>query len=1333
MIFFSTGLVRHIFESRRRLTTQNLPGKVLNQAGQFYVIILKSHLIFTDQTPLSKIMKRTLCALSLLVFCFSIQAQPLIKNKKYPSLLWEITGKGLKKPSYLFGTMHVSSKMAFNLADSFYIGIRNADVVALETNPESWQEDMSKYDVGEDMYGRRSLLGDWRAIPNDYLTISTLRFRKYERLIQSALYSSPSVINNLLYRTYGNDASDFEEDTYLDMYIYQCGKRWGKRVAGVESYGESMKLMMEAYRDAAKEKNKKERSYDYDESLSPAKLQEAYRTGNLDLLDSINRVNSYSDAFDEKFLYKRNEIQANSIDSILRTNLSLFVGVGAAHLPGQRGVIELLRKMGYKVRSVKMGVRNSDYKNTVEKIRVPVTFSTQTAADGFYKVDVPGKLYQFDTEGANKQQQYADMANGSYYMVTRLPLSAWMWGHSNEDVYRKIDSLLYENVPGKIISKTTGTKNGYTMIDLTNKTRRGDIQRYNIIVTPFEVIFFKMSGTGDYVMKGEEAKRFFGSIQLKEFKAQAGWKKFSPAYGGFTVSLPHEPYIGDNGNWLFDAADKNTQTQYRVIRTDIHNYGFAEEDTFDLSLMEESFAASEFIDSLISRRQTTVKGYPALDCKYADKTGGVLLTRYLIQGPHYYTLIARGRQETQQMQQFLNSFEIKPYQYGPAKERVDTALYFTVKSPVFPEDKKEKLGLGSYKGLYGDDDESEESILEEGTYRNKVISNDTTGEKIYVAMYKSPRYYYSKDSSMLENEYNAAPGNDSSWIVRSKKKYTLPNKMKVWEINVSDTGSSRMVMVKTFYKEGTAFTLLTETDTLTQPSSFIKGFFESFVPADTLKGYNPFVKKSALFFEDFRSLDTVKHKRAVKNIYSVQLDGDDLKPLQQLIGSLTWKEKKYLDTKKALIGKIDDMQQKEATDYLRQLYHATNDTVELQYHILKTLLRQKTQYAFQAFRDIVLNEPPVLDLTSYNSTSYSLESITTTTVRRGNSYGDGGFMDELYDSLKLTRTILPDLLPLLNLDDYQSPLMGLLKVMVDSNLVKPKEYESFSAKFLLEAKQELKRQAILEKKRLIEKAEEDKEADDKITELYSYGDRNQDKDTGNDDLILYGTLLLPYWDKNPQVPVLLNQMLGSSDKKLKYATLLLLIKNKKSYPDSLLIFFAQSDEYRYTLYTDLRLINQEKLFPKAYNNHLALARSSLLASKSYGKPDTLVYLDRLKADVKGRQGYVYFFKYKSKKDDLTWKLATAGLIPLDSMKFEFDEPVAVKENDYSYEESENSSAFTEFSDVKIKDEDEEPLNKQLQQHLKKALYSLRKSARQFYGYGGYDYDLTVPVKPDYGD
>src|SRR5262245_1985780 len=150
-------------------------------------------------------MKKTLLFV-LLMGPFLVQAQPKQKLKKYPSLLWEITGNGLSKPSYLFGTMHVSNKIAFHLADSFYLGIRNADVVALETNPESWQEDMSKYDLGRDN-NPTGFMDGLHAIPNDYFTINTLRFYKYDKKIERSLYSSPSTINNLLYRSYGNVSS----------------------------------------------------------------------------------------------------------------------------------------------------------------------------------------------------------------------------------------------------------------------------------------------------------------------------------------------------------------------------------------------------------------------------------------------------------------------------------------------------------------------------------------------------------------------------------------------------------------------------------------------------------------------------------------------------------------------------------------------------------------------------------------------------------------------------------------------------------------------------------------------------------------------------------------------------------------------------------------------------------------------------------------------------------------------------------------------------------------------------------------------------------------------
>lgn len=1272
-------------------------------------------------------MKRYFILTATIIFCFCAQSQGPSKatTKKYPSLFWEISGNGLKKPSYLFGTMHVSSKIAFNLADSFYLAIKNSEVVALETNPETWQEDMNNYDLGAPDYRYGFNPGLLNEMPSDFFNIKTLRFGKYEKKLEVAMFSKPSMINNLLYRSMSDNTSDFEEDTYLDLYIYQTGKKLGKKVAGVEQYEQSMKLMAEAFRDAAKEKNKKEKSFDYDEEFSPTKLQEAYRAGNLDQLDSINKLNSQSDAFDEKFLYRRNEIQANSIDSILKRS-SLFVGVGAAHLPGNRGVIELLRRKGYKLRPIYMGTRDSKQKDAVEKVRVPVTFSTQSADDGFYKIDIPGKFYRFGENFLFDQQQYADMANGSFYMVTRVKTNSLYWGHNADVVAKKIDSLLYENVPGKILSKTEITKSGYKGFDITSRTRRGDYNRYNIFITPFEVVFFKMGGNGEYIKDGDEAKKFFSSIQLREFK-NGGWKRFQPAYGGFSVDFPQQPYESFGDNVQYDAEEKSTGQHFSVIRTDIHNYRFVEEDTFDLVLMDESFGSADYIEKNIARKQLVYKGYPALDCQYKHKDGSIIFTRFLIQGPHYYTLVAHGKNEnTAAAENFFNSFAITPFVYKEIKERKDTSMYFSVKTSWFPEEKKNKLDLPDEDAYISDDDDDDGNYfsLTKDDYKTRLVKNDTTGEAVYISFSRTSKYEYVDSVFLRDNKYLFMPGFDTTWIVRSEKKSTLPGGLKVMEQVVSDTNSSRAIKTKTFYKEGVYFQLTTQTDTLSQPSDFVKSFFENFIPADTLKIISPFTKKSKVFFNDFFGNDSVARKKAINSVWQIEMDSTDLPLLTKAISSFKWSEKKYLERKISFINKLGDIEVKASADLLKDIYYAAGDTVQLQHTALEALLNQKTQYSFNLFRDIITTEPPVLDIE--NSYQNNYRTYTYRSIYTNNGFSGGGFLNELYDSLPLTKTVLADLLPLMTLDDYKKPIMHLLRKMVDSNLVKSKDYEIYFSKFLIEAKQQLKKQAIEEKRSAIEKAEGEK-TETKSADLY----RRYEGDQGNEDLITYATLLLPFREKNPAVNDLLKQMLSSSDKRLKYNTVYLLLRHKISLPDTMLMYFAKLDDFRYELFTDMRTLKMLDKFPAQYKNQQDLSKSKLFSSSYYSKPDSLVFIDSLPASLKDRKGFVFFYKYKTKKDDLSWKLATAGLLSPDSIPFNYDDDEDYDDDDdeigyasimsgWNFNRDDNKIVFTEFTDEKIKED--VPVKEQIEKQLKKILYSKRKSARMFYNEG-----------PDYSD
>jgi hypothetical protein len=206
-----------------------------------------------------------------------------------------------------------------------------------------------------------------------------------------------------------------------------------------------------------------------------------------------------------------------------------------------------------------------------------------------------------------------------------------------------------------------------------------------------------------------------------------------------------------------------------------------------------------------------------------------------------------------------------------AKERKDTSLYFTVNTPVFPEERKIKLGVARYSDR-DDDDESENDQLASGIYRTRNISNDTTGEKIFVSFFHPSRYFYVKDSSSLGTINKVNIAGDSTWMIRSRKKSVFPGNTRVFETVVFRFRKQPYSMIKSFYREGIGVSILTQSDTLSQPSAFVKTFFESFMPVDSFKGVDPLTKKSNLFFSDLMNVDSNIHKRAVKNIDDIKLD-----------------------------------------------------------------------------------------------------------------------------------------------------------------------------------------------------------------------------------------------------------------------------------------------------------------------------------------------------------------------------------------------------------------------------------------------------------------------------
>jgi uncharacterized protein YbaP (TraB family) len=70
------------------------------------------------------------------------------------------------------------------------------------------------------------------------------------------------------------------------------------------------------------------------------------------LYSIVNSESSQINNFNQDFLDVRNKNWIPVIESQIKVN-STFIAVGAAHLPGENGVINLLQKKGYKVEPVK--------------------------------------------------------------------------------------------------------------------------------------------------------------------------------------------------------------------------------------------------------------------------------------------------------------------------------------------------------------------------------------------------------------------------------------------------------------------------------------------------------------------------------------------------------------------------------------------------------------------------------------------------------------------------------------------------------------------------------------------------------------------------------------------------------------------------------------------------------------------------------------------------------------------------------------------------------------------------------------------------------------------
>ena len=354
-------------------------------------------------------------ACTAVLLCLSLAIYSQDRN----SLLWEISGNGLEKSSYLYGTMHVSKKIAFRLDDVFFEALNKSEIVALESDPDTWLE--NEIHNGFDGYG----FGYGFESKGFYREAFVLEPPEIQDL-SSYLAFDDRLVNNILYRT-NEFTQNFEEDTYLDMFIYQAEAKYGKPIAALEDLEESATLVARASMNAMKQKpdewlQKKMQNHDLNYLM-----QDAYRERNIDLLDSIDKA-MYTDYYRENMLYIRNENMAQSLDSVMQLG-KVFAGIGAAHLPGEHGVIQLLKDQGYTVEPMvsKATSKGQQLKREFENKVRDTPLERYSPEDGSFNMLLPNRLFPLNE---NKTTVYVspDLANGSYLMVNRIPTYAYLSG-----------------------------------------------------------------------------------------------------------------------------------------------------------------------------------------------------------------------------------------------------------------------------------------------------------------------------------------------------------------------------------------------------------------------------------------------------------------------------------------------------------------------------------------------------------------------------------------------------------------------------------------------------------------------------------------------------------------------------------------------------------------------------------------------------------------------------------------------------------------------------------------------------------------------------------------
>lgn len=283
--------------------------------------------------------------LSILVIAITTTTTSLLAQKLENSTLWKIEGSGLNKASYLFGTIHITCDATLENDVIQALDETKQIVLEIDMDDPDMQDKMMKGMYMKDGKTLKSIVND-----EDYQAIDSLFTSKMGISVKMIENVKPFFLTSMLYPKFIDcPMESFEAE------LMKVAKEQNEEIFGLETIDDQINVFeVIPYEDQVKDLVRTAKDNMAYDKANFAKLLSIYKDENItDMLNIMNDDNYSSVAeYQDELLDNRNINWIPKIKEYAEKQATFF-GVGAGHLAGENGVINLLRQAGYTVTAVR--------------------------------------------------------------------------------------------------------------------------------------------------------------------------------------------------------------------------------------------------------------------------------------------------------------------------------------------------------------------------------------------------------------------------------------------------------------------------------------------------------------------------------------------------------------------------------------------------------------------------------------------------------------------------------------------------------------------------------------------------------------------------------------------------------------------------------------------------------------------------------------------------------------------------------------------------------------------------------------------------------------------